>query len=81
MMVNREALASALMCRMSTHYGITCSRCPYGLKTSKRWACDMGRICGDALAVMREDAMEINSLSHKVNEFKVRLMARGESVK
>jgi hypothetical protein len=30
---------------------------------------------------MREDAVEINSLAHKANDYKTRLMARGESVK
>ena len=80
-MINRQSLSSALMCRMSTHYGVACNRCIYGVKHPKRWSCDVGKICADALEAMREDAVEINSLAHKANDYKTRLMARGESVK
>lgn len=81
MMVNREALFQAMYCRTSTHYGVACGHCPYGRKATKRWACDFSKICADAMEIIREDAVEINMLAHQANDYKVRLMARGESVK
>lgn len=80
-MMSRETLVNALYCRTSTHYGIACNRCPYGRKAVNRWTCDVGKICSDALKAMQADASEINNLARLSNEYKVRLMARGESFK
>ena len=80
-MMSRETLVNALYCRTSTHYGIACNRCPYGRKAGSRWVCDVSKICHDVLEALKADNSEINSLAKLSNEYKVRLMARGESFK
>lgn len=81
MMMSRDTLTRALYCRTSTSYGIGCRGCHYGRKAGSRWVCDVSKICHDTLEVLKADNSEINSLAKLSNEYKVRLMARGESFK
>lgn len=79
--MSREMLTRALYCRTSTHYGIECNRCHYGRKAGARWVCDVSKICHDTLEVFKADALEINNLSKLSNEYKVRLMTMGVTLK
>ena len=80
-MMSRDNLTQALYCRMSTHFGIECNHCPYGRKVKARYVCDVAKICHDTLEVMKADALEINHLSRMSNEYKVRLMTMGVTLK
>lgn len=80
-MMNRETLLRALYCRTSTHFGIECNHCPYGRKVKSRWVCDVSKICHETLEMMKADALEINNLSKLSNEYKVRLMTMGVTLK
>lgn len=79
--MSRDNLVRALYCRTSTHFGIECNRCPYGRKMKTRWVCDVPKICHDTLEVIKADSLEIDRQAKLANEYKVRLMTLGVTVK
>ena len=49
----REEIIRGLECRHRNPIGEDCENCHYGVRFARRWGCDFGRLCGDALALLK----------------------------
>lgn len=52
--MTREEVIRGLECRHRNPVGEDCENCHYGVRFARRWGCDFGRLCGDALTLLRE---------------------------
>ena len=52
-MMDREKVIEGLKCRSFAITGKDCEHCHYGMIIVRRWGCDLVRMSGDALALLK----------------------------
>ena len=51
--MTRDDVIRGLECRHRNPLGEDCENCHYGVRFARRWGCDFGKLCGDALALLK----------------------------